>query len=238
MTWTNMESWNNAIMVNDQGKRFVNEAAGTVANRAILRPLHDKSQIPEIAFSMETLRYTNLPFFMIFDETRRAKGPIMTAATEDSGNHWTRLKSWYTWSADNLAEIEKGWVIKADTLDELAQKLNIDAVGLTATVEAYNAACTAASGDEFGRTACLTPIAAPPYYATELALSIINTQGGPARDAEHHVLNTKGEPIPRLYSGGEFGSIYTWLYQGAGNLGEAMGCRVAGTNVAAETPLK
>ena len=35
-TWTDMECWSNAIMVNAQGERFVNESAGTVSNRKIL----------------------------------------------------------------------------------------------------------------------------------------------------------------------------------------------------------
>ena len=66
-------------------------------------------------------------------------------------------------------------------------------------------------------------------------MSIINTQGRPERDAGHHVISDDDQIIPRLYSGGEFGSIYVFNYPGALNVPEAMGARVAGANVAAET---
>lgn len=77
---------------------------------------------------MEYGRYVDLPHeraapvSLIFDEKTREAGSI--------GNQWL---SWptttegYTWSNDNLAEIEKGWIIKADTIEELAEKIDRDA---------------------------------------------------------------------------------------------------------------
>jgi hypothetical protein len=44
-------------------------------------------------------------------------------------------------------------------------------------------------------------------------------------------------PVKRLYSAGELGSIYSYLYQGTGNIGEGLAFgRVSGRNAAAETP--
>ena len=66
---------------------------------------------------------------------------------------------------------------------------------------------------------------------------MINTQGGPRRNERSEILRPNGEKIPRLYSAGELGSIYSYLYQGTGNIGECLGFgRIAGRNVAAETP--
>jgi acetyl esterase len=49
------------------------------------------------------------------------------------------------------------------------------------------------------------------------------------------VLDPDGRPIPRLYSAGELGSIYGFLYQGGGNLAECLAFgRIAGANAAAE----
>lgn len=239
MSWADLEVWNGAVMVNDGGNRFVNEAEGTMPGGQIfvMRPLHDKTQIPELAFDMNTLRYTNLPMFMVTDATRLTKGPIFNAASKDAGNHWSNVHKWYTWSDDNQKEVEKGWVVKADTLDELAQKMNIDPAGLKATIEKYNAACAGAA-DEFGRDTAMSPIETAPFYATELGLGILNTQGGPARDAKHHVLDWEDQPIPRLYSAGEFGSIYVWLYQGGTNITEVYAGRAAGDMAAAEEPWK
>ncbi len=236
LAWTYQGIWDNAIMVNDQGRRFVNESAPTVSSRTILRPLHDKSQLPELAFSMDTLRYTNLPMFLICDDVKVQTGAIFNNCDSKALDHWAHTHDWYTWSDDNQAEIEKDWITKADTLEELAEALGIDPQGLVDTVAAYNAACEAQNDEEFGRSVALTPVSTPPYYGCELGLGLINTQGGPVRNAQHQVIGNDGNPIPRLYAGGEFGSIYCWLYQGAGNVTECMVSHVAGANAAAEEP--
>jgi succinate dehydrogenase/fumarate reductase flavoprotein subunit len=68
---------------------------------------------------------------------------------------------------------------------------------------------------------------------------MVNTQGGPRRNHKAQVLNTYGEPIKRLYAAGECGSVYAWLYQGGGNLGECIAFgRIAGKNAANEVPQK
>jgi predicted oxidoreductase len=83
----------------------------------------------------------------------------------------------------------------------------------------------------------LEPIADPPFYGVELAPSMLNTQGGPRRNEKGQIVRPDGTPIPRLYSAGELGSIYSYLYQGTGNIGECLACgRVSGRNAAAEAP--
>ena len=47
------------------------------------------------------------------------------------------------------------------------------------------------------------------------------------------IVRPDGTPIPRLYSAGELGSIYSYLYQGTGNIGECLAFgRVSGRNAA------
>lgn len=237
MAWSDVNAWSNAVIVNAKGKRFVNEGAPTVsAFPTVLRPLHDKTQLPELAFNMDEVAYSNLPMYVVMDQTKVDSGPLFTAAGSASGNHWANVHKWYSWSDDNQAEISKGWITKADTLEELANKLGIDPEGLVAQVAAYNEACASGNDAEFGRVNGLSPVESGPFYGCELGMGIINTQGGPTRNADHQVIGYDGEVIPRLYSGGEFGSIYTWKYQGAGNVPESMGTRVAGEKVAAEEP--
>ena len=61
--------------------------------------------------------------------------------------------------------------------------------------------------------------------------------GGPRRDNKAKVLNNDGQPIPRLYSAGELGSLWGFLYCGGGNGGEILAVgRIAGRNAAAEKP--
>ena len=49
------------------------------------------------------------------------------------------------------------------------------------------------------------------------------------------IVRPDGTEIPRLYSAGDLGSIYAYLYQGTGNIGECLAFgRIAGRNAAAE----
>ena len=81
----------------------------------------------------------------------------------------------------------------------------------------------------------LTPIETAPFYAVKCEPEILNTDGGPRRSAKGEILDVDGNPIPNLYSAGEFGSIWSNYYQGGGNLGEccAFG-RIAVRNILAK----
>lgn len=229
------DQFENAILVNKYGKRFQNEIAHNAG--FLPTPTHDKSPLPQLNYDpVENMEYPNLPFYMVFDETKRAAGPLANLASKDSGQTWCGVHKNFTWSDDNMAEIDKGYLFKADSIEELAKKADIDPATLQETVDNWNAMVASGIDTEFGRTGQLSPISTPPFYLSEMALSFINTQGGPERDAAHRVLDWNGSAIPRLYAGGEFGSIYGFLYQGAGNVPEAMGARVAGENAAAEEP--
>ena len=66
----------------------------------------------------------------------------------------------------------------------------------------------------------------------------MNTQGGPRRNKEAQIVDIDDAPIGRLYSAGELGSIYAFLYQGGGNIGECFAFgRIAGRNAAKEAPV-
>ena len=42
------------------------------------------------------------------------------------------------------------------------------------------------------------------------------------KDAKAQILDREGNPIPNLYSSGEFGSVWCNMYQGGGNLSECV----------------
>jgi uncharacterized protein with FMN-binding domain len=132
-------------------------------------------------------------------------------------------------------EIAKGWIIRANTITELAQKTGIDPTALAAEIQLYNGFCRSGSDIGYGRAAqYLKPLAAQgPYYAFPVKAALTNTQGGPRRNINCEVLDVRGKPIPHLYSAGELGSFYTDIYNGGGNLSECLfSGRTAGANAA------
>lgn len=106
---------------------------------------------------------------------------------------------------------------RAETIEELAEKIGIDGKALTAAVADYNRACT---GDErrFDPTLCdglaaaptlkppksnwARPISQPPYLAYPLVGAVAYTFGGLATDLCARVLRN-GAPIAGLYAAGE-----------------------------------
>ncbi len=143
----------------------------------------------------------------------------------------------YDWSGDNNAELAKGWIKTADTIPELAQIIGVDAANLEGSVKRWNGHCQGEKDLDFGRTKMLAPLAQAPFYAVELSPSMLNTQGGPRRNEKAQVVRPGGTPLPRLYSAGELGSMFSYLYQGTGNIGECLSFgRISGRNAAAEAP--
>ncbi|MBC8338176.1 MAG: FAD-binding protein [Rhodospirillales bacterium] len=174
------------------------------------------------------------PMYMVFDQTMMAAGPLYNK-TPNRG--WTAVIERYDWSDDNSAELEKGWIKRADTPGALAKIIGLDPEALTETVEHWNALAEAGKDTDFGRALMLAPLKEGPCYAVELSPSMINTQGGPRRNEKGQIVQPDGTPIPRLYSAGELGSIYSYLYQGTGNIGECLAFgRISGRNATAETP--
>jgi succinate dehydrogenase/fumarate reductase flavoprotein subunit len=182
---------------------------------------------------------TPVPVHLIFDESVRKAGPV---CGKPAGWTW----SWdviygdiYQWSADNSQEIKKGWIKQASSIGELARKVGLDPGVLEKTVERYNAFCHQGKDEDFNRHPdSLKPLSTPPFCIMELSPTLINTQGGPRRNEKAQIVDTRGKPIPRLYSAGELGSIHSYLYQGGGNLGECFAFgRIAGRNGASEKAL-
>ena len=173
---------------------------------------------------MEYGRYVDLPHeralpvHLIFDEYTREAGSIASQWLS-----WPTTTEGYTWSNDNLAEIEKGWIIKADTIEELAEQIGRDPVELQATIDRYNEMCEKGVDEDFGRDpATMAPIEKAPFYAVSITPTLVATTGGAKRDTDGRVLDWNENPIPGLYEAGELGSYVSNLYQNGVFLSEAM----------------
>jgi succinate dehydrogenase/fumarate reductase flavoprotein subunit len=177
---------------------------------------------------------TPCPMFMIFDHTLFRAGPLYD---KHPSHGWTQIIERYPWSEDNSVELAKGWIRRADTIGALAPMVGLNPDALADTIGRWNALCDLGRDAEFGRSLMLAPIIEQPFYAVELSPSMLNTQGGPRRNERAQIVRPDGSAIPRLYSAGELGSIYSYLYQGTGNIGECLAFgRIAGRNAAAERP--
>lgn len=173
------------------------------------------------------------PVHMIFDETTRLHNCLITHAMS-----WATVVDGYEWSEDNSAEIAKGWVLRADTIEELAAKMGRDPLAVRRTVDRYNEACRKGVDEEFGRPAwSLQALETPPFHALRIVPGIVCTSGGGRRNIESEVLDHAGRAIPRLYEAGELGSMISDLYQNGSYLTEAMiSGRAAGRGAVLQSP--
>lgn len=212
---------NGWIWIAKDATRFTNEAYSTK---------HGKIPFHGIYIHVPT----PLPVHLVFDETMRKSGPLYPPTFFC---WWSQIEK-YDWSKDNSAEIDKGWIVKADTLKELAAQIGKNPDALEKTVVAWNKSCAAGNDSEYGRDPKkMAAIQTPPYYAAEFVPAFTNTQGGPRRNSLAQVLDTNRKPIPRLYSAGELGSVYSYHYQGGGNILECIVFgHIAGERAAAEKP--
>ena len=225
------------ILVDKYGKRFVKE-----------RPWAAHSFWLEVCvFDTERTEYPRIPCYSVFDDAALKLGPPATGASKGLLPDGKTQQLYYTWSKDYADEIKKGWLIKGDTLEELAKLISNDEENghrmtlgvLQATIEEYNKFCDAKKDRKFEREpASLTPVRKAPYYALKMYPGGPNTQGGPKKNAKSQVVDSNGKVIPRLYAVGELGSVYGFLYPtGGGNLSEMIAFgRIAGENIAAEKP--
>ncbi len=177
--------------------------------------------------------FPNIPCWSIFDEKTRLQGPA--GIPVPIGNPT------YLWSKDNSEEIAKGWIFKADTIQDLAKKIEIDPSILNETVNTYNKYCEEQHDLDFGRKDGLIPIDKPPYYALKGYPGIWATAGGPRINTKAQVINVRGERIPRLYTAGSASTFaVAFLYPLTGTaIGDALAMgRIAGRKAAVEAPWK
>ena len=172
------------IFINKEGKRFVNEGA----RRDVI--------------CLASFEQTDGMFYML---------------ESGDGDQYVDIHSDEWRSADGFTFSyleENGYVIAAETLEELAEKLGCQYEDLKATLDAFNESVETGV-DEFGRTLYSTKLENGPWVATPRQACVHHTMGGVTIDPQTHVLDTDGNAIPGLYAAGEItGGIH-----GANRLG-------------------
>jgi len=95
----------NSLVVNNAGKRFFDESESSSATYFYYQEA--------LKFDIKTTNYPNIPSWLIFDETLRKRAPMVSMAFGTVGYGIV------PWSADNLDAVNRGWILKADSFDEL-----------------------------------------------------------------------------------------------------------------------
>ncbi len=169
------------IWVNQQGRRFHDESrtGGASATPALL------AQNPPHAWA-------------ILDTPMTAKMEVADPYYRD-GDKVRR---------DKVQELldNSPYIRKANSLVELAQKIEVDVPTFLSAVERYNKACEAGLEREpdFGKSLKQSKIFdTPPYYAIQIFPLARKNFGGVKTDLRCRVLDKYFEPIPGLYAAGE-----------------------------------
>ena len=101
------------------------------------------------------------------------------------------------------AAVAAGDYLRADTLEELAEKIGVPAGALKATVKRYNGWCKAGEDKDFGVPArFLSSVTKPPYYAGKVSAWLLNVGYGVHVNADSQVLTESDEPIGGLFAVG------------------------------------
>ena len=99
-------------------------------------------------------------------------------------------------------------VVYADTLEELAEKMDVDASALVETVNQWNQDCANQKDSQFNRTSPMWfPLSTGPYYALQTTFFSSVCHGGITKNANAQVTRLDGTTIPGLFAAGEVTTV-------------------------------
>lgn len=103
-----------------------------------------------------------------------------------------------------------GLFVKADTLEELFDAIDINKANALATIDAYKGYVADGADPEFKRGMLNMTFDEPPFYACPMRCRVQGTFGGISTDEKAQALNASGAVIPGLYAAGECANDGTW----------------------------
>ncbi len=161
---------------------------------------------------------------------------------------WPKMKSQccknmgpptYLWDPKQLDEaINQGNVLTAQTMEELAQNMDVPIETFNPTVSRYNKFARQGKDVDFGKHPDrLTTIEEPPFYACKMEVRYMVILSGLKVNTRLQVLDTERNIIPGLYAAGNvsgsfFGSVYPTTLPGLTHSRAWTFGRLAGLNAA------
>jgi 3-oxosteroid 1-dehydrogenase len=192
-----------AIVVDQQGERYMNEATSYVQIGLNIWRRHETAPA--------------VPSWVIIDSRHRKRYFFASAFPGRTPDDW----------------LSSGYMKQADTLEALAEQCDIPPDKLRATVERFNSFAREGVDKDFGRgigayprylgdpthkpNPSLGTIEKPPFMAFRLWPRDVGTCGGLVTDENARVLDRDGEIMPGLYAtGNTTSSVHGPSYPGAG----------------------
>ena len=198
------------LYVNQDGRRYMNE--DTCAQAKAIRTLMQPDG--QWAFSVFDSRWVEQVRYL----KNLSGGQFCDSLNVQYGEPWKEEDNDIVASVERA--IQRGNGFRADTLEELAEQMGVPVDNLKETVSRYNQMYQQQNDTDFGkRTALLTPIDKPPYYALKFGPSLLGIYGGVITDAKLRVLDSSSKPIPGLLAvgmiaGGLYGVDYPLTLNG------------------------
>ncbi|GAX07390.1 fumarate reductase flavoprotein subunit [Secundilactobacillus silagincola] len=194
------------LWVNEKGERFV-----------------DESVVYNFSYAGNAM-YTQNQVYSVLDQgviDRMIKdGNFMGLGVYvKRGEKMTKLQD----ELDAAVEAKKPFIFKADTIEELAEKMGVPVETFTKTVNTYNSYCETGDDQQFGKDSdYLVSVNHGPYYGFKLNIGAFCTMGGMQVTTQNEVMNEDGEAIKGLYAAGN---------DAAGLTGDTYGPNMPGTCV-------
>ena len=174
-----------SLMVNSHGERFANEAGNY---DDLGKVLHN--------FDPGEFGYPNIPSYILFDASYRRQYPVTV---------------WKIGPDDP----DPDWAVRAESLRQLADMIDVDPDTLVETVERFNkharrhedpdyhrgeSVYDRTFGDPRAEHPNLGPVDEPPFYAIRVYPGALGTKGGLFTTASAEVRHVNGGTIPGLYA--------------------------------------
>ena len=190
------------LKVNRNGERFANESSPY--NDIVYAAAHQPGRV-----------YAQICDANILEDAKRFHTIGCSAQTRNAGAEYIQKQM------DNAEK--EGVFFKADTIDELADKLGFTGEAkdtFLATVERYNELYDKQNDEDFGKPAYrLSAIRTAPFYGCWLGASLLTTEQGIAINEKGQALDNNNQPMEGLYitgdmSGSFFANNYPCLMAG------------------------
>ena len=198
------------LKVNLNGKRFCNESGPYefMLHSMYMQPNHTYCDI----FDANCKQYAEQ-----FDEVGCCRlFPFDNGAISNRGFD----ACWKEMTEGENSHLEMGYLQKADTLEELAEKLNIPVDNFVESVKRYNELCKKGVDEDYGKSVHrMTPVDTAPFYGIRTCAWHLTTLDGVRINTDMQVIREDGTVIEGLYAtgdctGGVFANNYPNLFTG------------------------